>query len=768
MSAPLTFFEKVRAWTIDTAVQRVMAYTLFVAAVISGTATVATVIGSGAIDIQTILNLLFFDGIILLLLGLFIARKLVTIWQERRKGQAGAGLHVRLVMLFGMVAVTPAILVAVFSALFVNYSLNQWFTKRVNTAVYKSRAVAEAFLQEHRKNIFADAYAIASDLNFNSPALGGNQQRFNRILSRHAALRSLSEVLVIDRNSQVMARSDLSFTIKAQQISKEAFNKASRGEITVLGGKEEDRIRAIVRLSSFLDAYLLVERHVDPQVINHIKEVDAAVGRYQAIEKERSGIQVTFVMIFIVVAVLLLLAAIWIGLTVSTQLAKPISSLILAAEKISKGDLSVRVDTTDSPDEISTLSRTFNTMTSQLYSTQEGLIDANRQLDERRRFTETVLAGVSAGVIGLDKEGHIHLPNRSASELLTKDLESFIGQKLAMAVPEMAGILTQVMNRPDKPIQAEIKVGHDGQFHTLMVTVAAERLAGVIIGYVVTFDDVTELFSAQRKAAWADVARRIAHEIKNPLTPIQLSAERLKRKYSDEIKSDPETFNSCTDTIVRQVEDLHRMVDEFSSFARMPELSLRDENLSEICRNAVSLERNRHLDIEYEASLPEEDIRLYCDHRQVSRALTNLLKNAAESIAGLQEETGASAPKGNIRLTIELQPGEPETGHESAYHPTITVNIEDDGRGLPSEHREQLTEPYVTTRTKGTGLGLAIVKKIMEDHKGNILLKDRAGGGAIVSIVFPPMDQKSETGRAGEEESIDPMKVATSLTAHGL
>ncbi|NQU61208.1 MAG: PAS domain-containing sensor histidine kinase [Rhodospirillales bacterium] len=744
-----------------------MTYTLVVAAVISGVATVATMTGGGEIDIQTILNLLFIDGIILLLLGLFVAKRLVTIWQDRRKGQAGAGLHVRLVMLFGLVAVTPAILVAVFSAIFINYGLNQWFNKRVNTAVYQSRVVAEAYLQEHRKNIYADAYAIASELNFNAPALGGNKKRFNRILSRHAALRSLSEVLVIDRTGQVMARSELSFTIKAQQIPKEAFEKASREEITILGGKKDERIRAIVRLPSFIDAYLLVERHVDPQVIKHIQEVDAAVGRYQAIEKKRGGIQVTFVMIFIVVAVLLLLAAIWIGLTVSTQLAKPISSLISAAEKISGGDLSVRVDTTDSPDEISTLSRTFNTMTSQLHSTQEGLIDANRQLDERRRFTETVLAGVSAGVIGLDKEGHIHLPNRSASELLSRDLESFIGQKLAAAVPEMADLLAQAMDRPERPMQAETKVGHEGQFQTLMVTVAAERLGVEVIGYVVTFDDVTELFSAQRKAAWADVARRIAHEIKNPLTPIQLSAERLKRKYFSEIKSDPETFANCTDTIVRQVEDLHRMVDEFSSFARMPELSLRNENLSEICRNAISLERHRHPEIDYDADLSKDEIRLYCDHRQVSRALTNLLKNATESIAGLQEETGSSAPKGEIRIVIDVRPGEPETGHKGANAPIITVNVEDNGRGLPGENREQLTEPYVTTRTKGTGLGLAIVKKIMEDHKGNILLKDREGGGAIVSLVFPPLDPKTEPGGAGDEES-DPMKVATNLLAHGL
>ena len=279
-------------------------------------------------------------------------------------------------------------------------------------------------------------------------------------------------------------------------------------------------------------------------------------------------------------------------------------------------------------------------------------MDANRQIDERRRFTETVLTGVSAGVIGLDAKGNVYLPNRSASELLATDLDKLIGQTLGDAIPEMASLLSKAMERPGQSHQAEVKVNRDGQYHTLMVSIAAERLEGKVIGYVVTFDDVTELLSAQRKAAWSDVARRIAHEIKNPLTPIQLSAERLKRKYLDEIKSDPETFLSCTDTIIRQVEDLHRMVDEFSSFARMPQLSLSDENLSEICRQAISLEHNRHPDIDYDVNLPDQDIRLYCDHRQVSRALTNLLKNAAEAVTGHLENTKKTTSKGRIHLSI--------------------------------------------------------------------------------------------------------------------
>lgn len=763
MSNLASIGEKVRAWSADTGLERKLAYVLVIAAVVSGVNTVATMTGDSetALDARKTLNLIYINGIILLLLGLLVAKRLVTVWQDRRSGEAGSGLHVRLMMLFGLIAVTPAILVAVFSALFIQYGVEAWFQDKIGTAVNQSVVVGKAYLKEHQKNIYADAFALANDLNVNAPWVGGDTRRLNSILSHHAAIRSLSEALVIDRAGKVLARSELSLSVRARHISNEAFERASRGEIPVIGGIEEKRIRALVRLQNFSDTFLLVERFVDPKVLSQIKQITTAQKRYKSVQEEMGGIQIKFVMIFVVVAVLLLLAAIWIGLTVATQMAKPISSLIAASKTVSEGDLSVRVDATDSPDELSTLSRAFNTMTEQLKNTQEGLMDANRQIDERRRFTETVLTGVSAGVIGLDEKGNIHLPNRSASELMETDLEKAIGRKLDDAVPEMAPLLAKVLERPNQTHQAEVKVGHSGQSHTLMVSIAAERLEGKIIGYVVTFDDVTELLSAQRKAAWSDVARRIAHEIKNPLTPIQLSAERLKRKYLDEIKSDPDTFTNCTETIIRQVEDLHRMVDEFSSFARMPQLSLEHENLSEICRQAISLEQNRHPDIIYDAELPDQDVRLFCDHRQVSRALTNLLKNAAEAVTGLEESSKADEQKGRIGLSVSTGGGDGDT---------VTVAVQDNGCGLPDDNGEDLTEPYVTTRTKGTGLGLAIVKKIMEDHDGRLRLDNGPDGGAIASLIFPPMESASD-GAGGQDtgdgQDEDPMKVATSLLAQG-
>jgi two-component system nitrogen regulation sensor histidine kinase NtrY len=374
-------------------------------------------------------------------------------------------------------------------------------------------------------------------------------------------------------------------------------------------------------------------------------------------------------------------------------------------------------------------------MTTQIETQQRELVEANRQLDDRRRFTEAVLSGVSAGVIGLDRDGRINLPNRSSSVLLGVDLDRQIGAPLGEVVPEMAGLVDEAARRPDRLAQAQIDISREGRADILHVRVAAERVGSEIQGYVVTFDDVTELLSAQRKAAWADVARRIAHEIKNPLTPIQLSAERLKRKYLKEIRNDPDTFSICTDTIIRHVGDIGRMVDEFSSFARMPTAMIKSEDLIDITRQALFLQRAGAPDIRFETELPPHPVMIDCDSRQISQALTNLLKNAVESVQGREGD----APPGHIAVRLIEAPTQ------------VILSIEDNGRGLPKEGRERLTEPYVTTRAKGTGLGLAIVKKVMEEHRGELVLEDREGGGARVKLIFPSGQPRREPDLAAAE-----------------
>jgi two-component system nitrogen regulation sensor histidine kinase NtrY len=712
------------------------------AALASGMATYAAITGLPPFGPSgiTVLPLLLLNLVLLLLLGALVAKRLVEVWAQRRRGLAGSRLHVRLVVLFSVVALMPTIIVAVFSYLFLSFGLQAWFSDRVRTALSESLAVAEAYLHEHQQVIRADVLAMASDLNRDSYILSFNHDRLAEVVAREAALRSLNEVVIFDLQGHILARSGFTFSLEFGLVPEWAMRQAREGDVAILTGDNEDRVRALVRLDQFPGAFLYVGRFIEPQVLYHMEQTQRAVAQYERLEGERSGVQITFAIVFLVVALLFLFAAVWVGLNFATQLAKPISGLIEAAERVRGGDLSARVAEGESDEEFASLSRAFNRMTSQLQSQQGELIEANRQLDQRRRFTETVLAGVSAGVVGLDQHGCLNLPNRSASLLLATDLDLRIGEDLTEIVPEMSELLTEASRRPDRLAQSQIQIMRRGRNHVLLVRIVAEQEEGEVKGYIVTFDEVTELLAAQRKAAWADVARRIAHEIKNPLTPIQLSAERLRRKYLHEIRSDPETFAICTDTIIRHVEDIGRMVDEFSSFARMPAPVIKPENALEICRQAVFLQRNAHIEIDYEIVAPDTAPSLACDARLIGQALTNLLKNAAESIEG-REGDSVTLPRGHITLRFEVL----AEGH-------TVIAVEDNGKGLPQQERERLTEPYVTTRAKGTGLGLAIVKKIMEEHGGGLALEDREGGGAVVKLTFP--DAEPRPVAASEPERI--------------
>ena len=421
----------------------------------------------------------------------------------------------------------------------------------------------------------------------------------------------------------------------------------------------------------------------------------------------------------------MLLAAVLIGLLMANRIARPISRLILAAERVRGGDLATRVEEGEADDEIARLARSFNRMTSQLGAQRAELMNAYSLIDERRRFTESVLSGVSAGVVGLDSEGRVTLPNRSASTQLGVDLDAAIGLSFARIAPEFAELLEAAAANPDRPRVAEILIGPANARRTLLARIGAETLGGRVAGFVLTFDDITELQSAQRKAAWADVARRIAHEIKNPLTPIQLSAERLKRRYLRQITDDPETFRQCTDTIVRQVEDIGRMVDEFSAFARMPQPVIKPEDANRLMLEALVLQRNAHPDITYENHPGPDGLKLPCDRRLIGQALTNLLQNAADAIA-MRE--GNEAGRIETRILVEGA--------------TLCFQVSDNGIGLPREEpRERLTEPYVTHKPKGTGLGLAIVKKIMEDHGGSICLEDRPEGPGTRAVLVLPLGE---------------------------
>jgi two-component system nitrogen regulation sensor histidine kinase NtrY len=460
--------------------------------------------------------------------------------------------------------------------------------------------------------------------------------------------------------------------------------------------------------------------------LSYLDRTREVVDEYRSLEVRRSGIQVTFAAIFGVVALLLLLAAVWVGLSFANGLAAPISRLISAADRVRAGDLTARVPEADDSDEVDRLSRAFNRMTNQLGSQRAELIAANQQLDQRRRFTEAVIGGVSAGVIGLDAQGRITLPNRQAVTFLDQSPERLVGLPLIGVLPEIGGLLASVAAAPERPAETQIDLARDGRRFALLIRVSAQTDDRGINGFVVTFDDITELLAAQRKAAWAEIARRIAHEIKNPLTPIRLSAERLRRKYRAQIEHDPEAFEASTETIVRQVDNIGRLINEFSAFARMPAPVFTSESAGELIRQAVHLQKGARPQIKFETELPAHDVSLYCDARQVAQALTNLLQNAVDSVLERREEEGETGPPGWIMVRL------------SETRENVLIEVHDNGRGLPEEPLERLTEPYVTTRERGTGLGLAIVKKIMAEHGGDVMLSHRTGGGARVGLAFPP------------------------------
>jgi two-component system nitrogen regulation sensor histidine kinase NtrY len=480
-------------------------------------------------------------------------------------------------------------------------------------------------------------------------------------------------------------------------------------------------------LEGYDDVLVYALRPLPPEVIRHLVMTADNVNQYRALEASRVSVQLAFGIIYLGMALVVLLSAIWLGIAFANRLVAPIRRLIDAAKQVSQGNLAVRVPSKKSEGDLGDLSETFNNMTDQLRSQRSELLAANSQIDSRRRFTEAVLSGVTAGVIGIDGEGRITIANRTATRFLGLGDRSIERKSIAEVVPELGAVVESAL-RDDRPeVRDQISLTRGGRERTVIVRVTTEGATDGIHGYVITLDDITDLVAAQRSSAWADVARRIAHEIKNPLTPIQLSAERLRRKFGKVIHEDRQIFDQCTDTIIRQVGDIGRMVDEFSSFARMPKPAFEVRNLSESLRESVFLLEVAHPDIAFRVQLPEEPLLGRFDARLIAQAFTNIVKNGTEAIAALPPEERAGAT-----ITVAAR----------AEDESIVVDVIDTGIGLPSENRHRLLEPYMTTREKGTGLGLAIVTKIIEEHGGRIELLDspevqRGGHGALIRITLP-------------------------------
>nr|WP_093115812.1 PAS domain-containing sensor histidine kinase [Salinihabitans flavidus] len=659
--------------------------------------------------------ILLADLVYVLVVAALVLQRIARMIASRRAQSAGSRLHMRLTGVFTALALVPTVTVAIFAGLTLNIGLEGWFSDRVRQVVGNSLAAAEAYEDEHIRDLETDVRVLRDYLDANRRAVFFNMSAGDlRVLltnGQSRIQRGLREAFVIDGTGEILARGERSYLFDFEQPTPEQIEQADHDEVVIIRDLDASELRALVRLDAFVDRFLYVSRAVDASIFSLLDETRESVQLYRQLESERGRVIFEFGLIYIGFAVILILAAIWLGLWFAERLSRPVGRLTGAAQRVGAGDLDVQVIEDDGDDEISMLGRYFNQMTRQLKAQRETLLENTRQIERRRRMFDSVLSSVTSGVVGLDAEGRVAFVNRSAERLL-----DWSGDRQAMAisvaVPEFGAMFSRLKSEGGEVAQEEIKVTRGGRLESLLVRMSTRRNQdGRLEGYVVAFDDVTDLVTAQRMAAWGDVARRIAHEIKNPLTPISLSAERIKRKFAGRLGEDGEKLEAMTDVIVRQTNDLRRIVDEFSKFARMPQPDRRTADLAELLRGAALLQETGQPEVRFVTSIPEGPVWAELDATMISQALTNLIKNAGEAIESLVEK---GAPEGfvpEIRVRMETRSG------------SAVIHIADNGIGLP-EDRARLFEPYVTTRDKGTGLGLPIVKKIIEEHGGTLVLED--------------------------------------------
>ncbi len=655
------------------------------------------------------------DLVYVLLLAALVLSRVAGIVAARRAQSAGSRLHLRLTGVFAIMALLPTITVAVFAVLTINFGLETWFSTRVQNVVGASLSAAENYEAEHRAELTQDAQALAGFIDTTARnARFMDDGELRQVLSNGQSQiqRGLREAYLIDGVGEIQSRGERSYLFDFERPSLEQIKLAQDNGILLIEDWDNNEFRALVPLTQFADRYLYVSRDVDGTILNLLDETQETARFYQQQESERGRRLFDFALLYLGFALLLILAAVWLGLWFAERLSRPVGSLAGAAQRVGAGDLDVQVRAADGDDEIAMLGRYFNQMTRQLKAQRETLLDNTRQIERRQRLFDSVLTSVTSGVVGLDSEGRVAFVNRSAKRLLDWQ-ETEESLPITVAVPEFGPLFDKLVDSGSEVQQEEIKVSRDGRLENLLVRMSTRRREdGGLEGYVVAFDDVTDLVSAQRMAAWGDVARRIAHEIKNPLTPIQLSAERIRRKFARSLEAeDAERLEQMTDVIVRQTGDLRRIVDEFSKFARMPEPETKSEDLAELLRGVLILQEAGQPEVRFQSTLPDQPVMAEIDATMISQALTNLVKNAGEAIESFVKDGAPEAFEREIRVSL--------TTHDNKCE----IRIMDNGIGLP-EDRARLFEPYVTTRDEGTGLGLPIVKKIIEEHGGTLALDD--------------------------------------------
>jgi two-component system nitrogen regulation sensor histidine kinase NtrY len=699
---------------------------------------------------EVVVSFILINAAIILVLVGIIVREVWQVLQARRRGRAAARLHVQIVSLFSVIAVLPAVLVAVVANLTIERGLDRLFSGPTREAIQNSLSIARAYTNEHAQLIRGDILGMANDIAHARPLFDQDRGTFRELLTAGAAARNLPVAMIMDKDRNILESAETGIKLQFTPPPPELLNnvREDEPEISVF---PENYVAAVIRLRAFNDTFLYVARTLDPRVVAQLRQTEASVAEYAQIESRRLGLQVSFALMFAVIALTILMASVLLGLNFANWLVVPIRRLMNAANIVSTGDLNVQVPVHRSEGDLAQLGETFNTMTQELRTQRDELVSASDLIDSRRRFIEAVLSSASAGIIGVDASGSVGILNRSAEKLIGHAESETLDHPLSDVLPELDDMMKTAREGTQKLVQGQITISRDGHERNLSVRVSAEQTSQSRDSYIITLDDITELVSAQRTSAWADVARRIAHEIKNPLTPIQLSAERIRRKFGKVITEDKAIFEQCTDTIVRQVDDIRRMVDEFSRFARMPKPVIEGEDVADTVRQAVFLMRVGHPEIDIEAEIKDAPIHAQFDRRLISQALTNIIKNATEAIEAVPAET---LGKGRIDVIAARE------------NDDIVIDVIDNGIGLPKVSRARLLEPYVTTREKGTGLGLAIVGRVLEDHGGKIELNDAAdirpgARGAWMRLRFAvsgqaPKPDLKEPASEPKQETKDP------------
>ena len=674
--------------------------------------------------------ILLFICIVLSTLTFFVSKHYVILIREIKLKKAGQELHNKLVFIFSIVTLAPTLIIAGFSVLIFDTALNGWFNPRISSAVSQSVKVANQYLLEHQNAMRGDILELANLLNANANKLSSNKSKFNKFLDNYTRKHNLSEAVLVDSIGNVLAFSEFVFEYTYAEIPQEYYNSTNFDKIIITKEENSNKMRAFMRLSQYVDAYLLISRFVDQRVLNAIESTSIAVDDYQSIELNQFDFKISFVVIFLLLTLLLLLSSLLIGLNLANRLVDPISYLITAAEEVGGGNLDYKITknvlSNININELKRLGQAFNKMISDLKSNRIDLVQANDQLDKRRQFSESVLSGVYSGVIGLDENLKLNLPNLTAIKLLNISIDKDYGNCITKIVPEFSNLINKLSTTNLDIVEDKVYIIREDKFLNLIARIVVQKIDNKVLGYVLTFDDVTNLIAAQKMAAWSDIARRIAHEIKNPLTPIRLAAERLKKHLKKPLTIDVMVFEQSLNMITRQVDDIHHLVDEFSSFARMPSPKLNHVNIFLIIKQYVepliSSFENVSLEIDKKSY---RDSYIMADEKQIRQAIGNLIKNSSENI------TINHIKNGKISINFNID------------NDFITISIIDNGTGIDKNYISKIMEPYFTTKVGGTGLGLAITKKIVEDHNGSMLIKaSKVSIGTLVIIKFPIVKDK--------------------------